>query len=181
MQTLGRVGEQIAMLMHGAALHRHAVPHGGDRLVKPGGAVDNEEVGPPQAAPGETWRTARSSLRVHAGRTILTSFSLDRTPKISKGKYEFEGEVSMATKHTRSRFIVDLGDVEIPEPALKRLNDKIQMAVLDELAGIDLTGDIGVRFPREWLGLWVRLVRPNDLVSKEFDQLEQKMGDIMQR
>ena len=85
----------------------------------------------------------------------------------------------MPTARTRSRFIVDLGDIKIPEPALKRLNDKIQMAVLDELAGIDMPGDIGVRFPREWLGIWLRLVKPNDPVSKEFDELGKKMGDIM--
>lgn len=85
----------------------------------------------------------------------------------------------MPTTRTRSRFIVDLGDVKIPEPALKRLNDKIQMAVLDELAGIDMTGDVGVRFPREWLGIWLRLIKPNDSVSKEFDELGKKMGDLM--
>ena len=38
------------MLMNGAPLHRHAVPHCGDRLVQPGRAIDDEELGPPQAA-----------------------------------------------------------------------------------------------------------------------------------
>jgi len=43
-QALGRVGEQIAMLVHGATLNRRAVPHGGDRLVEAGRAIDNEEL-----------------------------------------------------------------------------------------------------------------------------------------
>ena len=46
-QALGGMGEQVAMLMNGAPLHRHAVPHGGDRLVEPGRAIDDEELGPP--------------------------------------------------------------------------------------------------------------------------------------
>ena len=31
MQALGRVREQIAVLMNGTALHRHVIPNGGDR------------------------------------------------------------------------------------------------------------------------------------------------------
>jgi hypothetical protein len=38
------------MLKHGAGLNRHAVPHRGDRLVESGGAVDNQELRPPQTA-----------------------------------------------------------------------------------------------------------------------------------
>jgi hypothetical protein len=32
-QTLGRMGEQVPVLMHGAALHRDAIPHRGDGLL----------------------------------------------------------------------------------------------------------------------------------------------------
>jgi hypothetical protein len=46
-QTFRRMREQIAMLVHGAALNRHAVPHRGDRRVEAGCAVDNEELRPP--------------------------------------------------------------------------------------------------------------------------------------
>ena len=48
MQALGRVGEQIAMLMHGAPLYWYAVPDGGDRLLQPRRAVDDEELRPAQ-------------------------------------------------------------------------------------------------------------------------------------
>src|SRR5271156_1981248 len=53
MQALRGVGKEIAMLMHGAPLHRHAIPNGGDRALEPRAAIDDEELGPPQAAPDE--------------------------------------------------------------------------------------------------------------------------------
>ena len=49
-QALGRVGQQVPVLVDRAALHRHAVPDGGDRLLQPRRAVDDEELGPAQAA-----------------------------------------------------------------------------------------------------------------------------------
>src|ERR1700692_1074065 len=48
MQALGGVREKVPMLVDRAALHRHAVPDGGNRLVEPRRAIDNEELGPPQ-------------------------------------------------------------------------------------------------------------------------------------
>src|SRR5258705_948704 len=50
MQALWRVREKVPVLVHGAALHWHAIPDGGDGLVEPGCAVDDEELGPPQLA-----------------------------------------------------------------------------------------------------------------------------------
>src|SRR5260370_2342792 len=50
MQALGRVRQQVPMLVTRAALDRNAVPNGGDRLVEPRRAVDDEELGPPQPA-----------------------------------------------------------------------------------------------------------------------------------
>ena len=49
MQALGGMREQVPVLVNRAALHRHAVPDGGNRLVEPRRAVDDEELGPPQA------------------------------------------------------------------------------------------------------------------------------------
>src|ERR1022692_3211347 len=53
MQTLGCVREEIAVLVNRAALHRHAVPHGGNRLVEARCAVDDEELRPSQPARDE--------------------------------------------------------------------------------------------------------------------------------
>src|SRR5271154_2192217 len=53
MQALRGVGKEITMLMHGASLHRHAIPNGGDRALEPRAAIDDEELGPLQAPPDE--------------------------------------------------------------------------------------------------------------------------------
>jgi len=42
-QALGGMAEQVAMLVHRAALKGHAVPHGCDRLLQPRCAIDNQE------------------------------------------------------------------------------------------------------------------------------------------
>src|SRR5215472_12462615 len=52
-QALGRVRQQVAMLVHGAALHRHVIPDGSDRGLEPGRAVNDEELWPPQTVPDE--------------------------------------------------------------------------------------------------------------------------------
>ena len=64
--------EKVPVLVDRAALDRHAVPHGGDRLVEPGGAIDDEELGPPQAAPDEIVEHGAPSLGA------LTTHALDR-------------------------------------------------------------------------------------------------------
>jgi hypothetical protein len=48
-QALGCMRQEVAVLVDRAALHRYAVPHGGNRAIEPGCAVDDEELGPPQA------------------------------------------------------------------------------------------------------------------------------------
>ena len=50
MQALGRVGEQVAMLMNRAPLDRHAIPDSGNRLLQPWRPVNDEELRPSQAA-----------------------------------------------------------------------------------------------------------------------------------
>ena len=60
----------------------------------------------------------------------------------------------------KSRFVVDLGDIKASDALMKKVNQRIQSAVLEELATIDLGGDIGVRFPKEWLGIWIRMAHP---------------------
>src|SRR5947207_10801290 len=47
-QALGRVRQQVAMLVHGTSLHRHSLPDRGDGLLQPRRPVNDEELGPPQ-------------------------------------------------------------------------------------------------------------------------------------
>src|SRR5258707_6491866 len=43
-QALGRVGEQVPMLMHRTSLYRDAIPNGGHCLLQSPGAVPNKEL-----------------------------------------------------------------------------------------------------------------------------------------
>ena len=60
--ALGGVGEEIAVLMHRASLYQHAIPNGGDRALKPRAAIDDEKLGPPQAALDEIVEHGAPSL-----------------------------------------------------------------------------------------------------------------------
>src|SRR5205823_10384334 len=52
-QPLGRVGEQVAVLVDRAALGRHVAPEHSQRLLQPAPAVDNQELWLAQPAPDE--------------------------------------------------------------------------------------------------------------------------------
>src|SRR4029453_18596915 len=62
MQALGRVRQQVSMLVNRAALDRYAVPNGGDGLVESRRAIDDEECGPPQPALDEVVEDGAPSL-----------------------------------------------------------------------------------------------------------------------
>jgi hypothetical protein len=51
--------QEVAMFVDGAALGRHVIPEGRERLVEAGSAIDDEEVWPAQAWPTSSSRTAR--------------------------------------------------------------------------------------------------------------------------
>jgi hypothetical protein len=66
MQPLGRVRQEMAMFVDRAALNRHAAPHRGDRVLEAGRAIDDEELGPPQATPDEIIEHRTPSLDAFA-------------------------------------------------------------------------------------------------------------------
>jgi hypothetical protein len=67
--------EQITMFVHRAPLNRHAIPSGGNCALEPGAAIDDEELGTPQAA--------RDKVVEHGapGRGALAAHLLDRQQK----------------------------------------------------------------------------------------------------
>ncbi|HEV2124725.1 MAG TPA: hypothetical protein VGW38_18415 [Chloroflexota bacterium] len=65
-----------------------------------------------------------------------------------------------------SQFVVDLGDVKLPEPVAERIDAAIRRSVLDALAGLDLQGDIPIRFRPEIRGIWVDLSRQRKLTLR---------------
>ena len=72
MQPLGGVREQVPVLVDRAALDRHAVPDGGDGLVEPRRAIDDEEFRTPQPAIDEVSEDSALSLGA------LAAHALDR-------------------------------------------------------------------------------------------------------
>ena len=60
----------------------------------------------------------------------------------------------MASKPSAS-FAVALGDVKLSKAQVRSLNKAIQGAALAELARLDLGSGVRVRFPKEWLGIWI--------------------------
>src|SRR5437879_5127473 len=71
-QALGRMRQQVPVLVNRAALDRYAVPNGGNGLVEPRRAVDNEELGPPQPALDEVIEDSAPGLGA------LAAHALDR-------------------------------------------------------------------------------------------------------
>src|ERR1017187_4792509 len=72
MQALRGMREKVPVLMNRAALDRHSVPDGGDGLIEPRCAVDNEELGAPQPALDEVVEASAPGLGA------LAAHALDR-------------------------------------------------------------------------------------------------------
>jgi hypothetical protein len=62
MQPLGRVGEQVAVLVNRAALGRHVAPERGQRLLQPAPTVNNQELWLAQPALDEIVEDGAPSL-----------------------------------------------------------------------------------------------------------------------
>jgi hypothetical protein len=71
------------------------------------------------------------------------------------------------------KFLVDLGDVRIDKRSVGQVEAAIQKAALSALADIDFQGDLRVRFPKEWLGIWIN---PGELVLDEIHKQFAKQG-----
>jgi hypothetical protein len=70
MQALGRVRQQVAVLVDRAALYWHAIPHDGDRSLQPGRAIDDEELGPPQPTADKIVEHGTSGFGALAAHTL---------------------------------------------------------------------------------------------------------------
>lgn len=94
------------LCLDGASLHRHAVPQRRNCPVQSGRAIDDEELGPPQAAPDEIVEMARQASVVSppmfltASRTFWPSA---RTPMTTSSEIEVAFAVESDTNHVPSR------------------------------------------------------------------------------
>ncbi|HMO06749.1 MAG TPA: hypothetical protein PKD10_03750 [Paracoccaceae bacterium] len=74
------------------------------------------------------------------------------------------------------RFVIDLGDIDMPAETVQAINADLQKTALSHLTGLKFERPIAVRFPREWLGLIARL----DLDRIQFAEKEilAGIGDV---
>ena len=70
----------------------------------------------------------------------------------------------------KKRFVVDLGQVEMSNQAVEKVEAAIQKAALGAIAEVDFRGDLVARFPREWLGLWIDIAKGIDINDKAFQE-----------
>src|SRR6266446_6156630 len=71
-QTLGRMGEQVPVLVHGAPLDRHAIPDGGDGLLQSLPAIHDQQLRPAQTTTDEIVENTAPSF------AALPAHALDR-------------------------------------------------------------------------------------------------------
>ena len=69
-QPLGRMRQEVAVLMDRAPLHWQAVPHDGNRALQARSTINDEELGPLQSAPDEIVENCPPSLRALAAHRL---------------------------------------------------------------------------------------------------------------
>lgn len=55
-----------------------------------------------------------------------------------------------------TRFVVDLGDIDLPEDTRLSISEDLQRTALSHVAKLRFDDPIAIKFPREWLGLIAR-------------------------
>lgn len=74
------------------------------------------------------------------------------------------------------RFVIDLGDIDMPPEQVQAINADLQKTALGHLTGIRFERPIAVRFPWEWLGLIARL--DIDRVTAAEKEIVGGIGDV---
>jgi len=62
-------------------------------------------------------------------------------------------------KSKSNQFVVDLGDVRLPDQVSDKIEQAIRRAALGVIAGIDIDGDIGIKLPGELRGIYLDISR----------------------
>ncbi len=58
-----------------------------------------------------------------------------------------------------NQFVVDLGDVRLPDQVSDKIEQAIRRAALGVIAGIDIDGDIGIKLPGDLRGIYLDISR----------------------
>ena len=62
-------------------------------------------------------------------------------------------------KSKSHQFVVDPGDVRLPDQVSDKIEQAIRRAALGVIAGIDIDGDIGIKLPGELRGIYLDISR----------------------
>lgn len=55
-----------------------------------------------------------------------------------------------------TRFVVDLGDLDVPDDLRKTISEDLQKTVLSHVAKLRFEDPVAIKFPRDWWGLIMR-------------------------
>ncbi|MFN7224933.1 MAG: hypothetical protein ACK4MS_13015 [Paracoccaceae bacterium] len=55
-----------------------------------------------------------------------------------------------------TRFVVDLGDIDIPDDMRQTISEDLQKTVLAHVARLRLSDPLAIKFPKDWYGLIAR-------------------------
>lgn len=74
------------------------------------------------------------------------------------------------------RFVIDLGDIDMPPEDVLALNGELQKTALAHLAGLRFERPMAIRFPWEWLGI---VLRPDfDTIGKAEAEILAGLGEV---
>ena len=62
-------------------------------------------------------------------------------------------------KSKSNQFVVDLGDVRLPDQVSDKIEQAIRRAALGVIAEIDIDGDIGIKLPGDLRGIYLDVSR----------------------
>jgi hypothetical protein len=54
-----------------------------------------------------------------------------------------------------SEFILKLNGIKLPAEVEKQIAAELQSTLMSALGRVDLKAGVGIRFPKEWFGIWL--------------------------
>ena len=74
------------------------------------------------------------------------------------------------------RFVIDLGDIDMPPEMEKDLNRALQKTALGYVTGLKFEKPIAIHFPWEWLGIILR--RDFEHIFRADREIAAGLGDV---
>lgn len=71
-----------------------------------------------------------------------------------------------------TEFLLRLEGIELPADHKNRINKALQRALVNELADVDLGGQVSIRIPHHWLGIWIDKLHGGPLPNVKIDVMQ---------